>query len=90
MATSLSGRQSSRLEIHFVAAWVAHMNGYVQEAPAHISRAEGWYGGILAQLPKRAWLVPVAKQALREEARAGLRRVERAKAGDYDDKWLLI
>ena len=77
-------------EIHFVAAWVAHMLGYVQEEPAHLSRAETWYGGILAQLPKRAWLVPVAKKALREEAREGLRRVERAKAGDYDKRWLLI
>jgi hypothetical protein len=77
-------------EIHFVAAWVAHMNDYVQEEPAHLSRAETWYGSILAALPKRAWLVPVAKKALREEAHAGLRRVERAKAGDYDKQWLLV
>jgi hypothetical protein len=77
-------------EIHFVTAWVAHMLGYVQEEPAHLSRAETWYGGIQAHLPKRAWLGPVAKKALREEAREGLRRVERARAGDYDKQWLLV
>jgi hypothetical protein len=77
-------------EIHFVAAWVAHMRGYVVEEPAHLSSAETVLNEILAGLPKRAWFVPFPKKRLREEARAGLKRVERAKAGDYDKDWLLV
>lgn len=77
-------------EIHFVAAWVAHMLGYGNEEPTHLSKAETACNDILADLPKRRWFVSFAKRRLREEAYAGLRRVERAKASDYDKQWLLV
>lgn len=77
-------------EVHFVAAWVAHMLGFGPREAAHLSSAESAYGDILARLPKRRWLVPLAKKRLREEGRAGLTRVERGKSGNYDRDWLLI
>jgi hypothetical protein len=77
-------------EIHFIAAWVAHMLGFGNEEPSHLSRAETAYNDVLANLPRRPWLVSFAKKRLREEARAGLRRVHRAQADYYDKDWLLI
>jgi hypothetical protein len=77
-------------EIHFVAAWIAHRLGFGIEEPSHLSKAETAYAEVLAKLPKRAWLVPYAQRKLREEANAGLKRIERAKAGDYDTNWLLV
>ena len=77
-------------EIHFVAAWVAHMLGYVNEEPAHLSSAETVLNEVIAGLPKRGWFVPYAKKQLRDEARAALKRVESAKTGNYDAQWLLI
>jgi hypothetical protein len=77
-------------EIHFVAAWIARMRGYSNEETAHISKAEAALTEILAGLPKRRWLVPRHKRRLRDEARAGLTRIETAKAGDYDKQWLLV
>ncbi len=76
-------------EIHFVAGWVAHMRGFGPREASHLSTAESAYGDVLARLPKRSWFVPFEKKTLRAEARAGLKRVERAKAGDYDKDWLL-
>ena len=77
-------------EIHFVAAWVAHMLSYVNEEPAHLSKAETALGEVLAGLPKRRWFVRLAKKRLRDEARAALKRVESAKTGNYDQQWLLV
>jgi len=77
-------------EIHFVAAWVAHMLGYVIEEPAHLTSAETVLNDVLAVLPKRRWLVSYAKKSLRDEARGALERVASARAGDYDKQWLLV
>jgi hypothetical protein len=74
-------------EIHLVAAWVAHKLAYVKEEPNHLSEAETAYGETLSGLPKRPFFVSFAKKRLRDEARAGLARVERAKFGDYDKQW---
>jgi len=77
-------------EIHFVAAWVAHMLGFVIAEPAHLSSAETSWNDVLAGLPKRRWFVPHARRTLREEARTGLQRVAAARTGDYDKAWLLV
>jgi hypothetical protein len=77
-------------EIHFVAAWVAHISGYVNEEPAHLSSAEVVLNEVISRLPKRRWLVSHAKKTLRDEAHSGLRRVADARTADYDKEWLLI
>lgn len=77
-------------EIHYVAAWIAHMADYVIEEPAHLSSAEAVLNEVAASLPKRRWFVSHAKRTLRDEARAGLKRVEAARTGAYDEAWLLI
>ncbi len=77
-------------EIHFVAAWIAHMQGFGPREALHLSTSETAYNDVLAQLPERSWFVPFAKKRLRDEARAGLKRIERAKAGEYDKDWLLV
>lgn len=77
-------------EIHYVAAWIAHMCGFVQEEPTHLTQMEATLKDLLASLPKRRWFVPLAKRRLRGEAHAGLKRVARARTGDYDKDWLLV
>lgn len=77
-------------EIHYVAAWVAHMLGFVVAEPAHLSSAETALTEVVAGLPKRRWLVPHVKRRLRDEACAGLKRIEAARGGDYDKQWLMV
>lgn len=77
-------------EVHFVAAWVAHMLGFVNEEPAHLTNVEVTLKSVLDGLPKRRWFIPHAKKALRNEANAGLQRAAKARNGDYDKEWLLI
>jgi hypothetical protein len=77
-------------ETHFVAAWVACRLNFGARQASHLATAETVYGDVLAHLPKRSWFVPFAKKRLREEARAALKRIERAKTGDYDKDWLLV
>lgn len=77
-------------EIHFVAAWVAHMLEFVVAEPAHLTSAETALNEILVALPKRRWFVSYAKKSLRAEARAALIRVAAARTGSYDKAWLLV
>lgn len=78
-------------EIHFVSAYIAHCLGFVHEEAHHMSAAKASYEDVQAALPRHYFgTMPRADRRLRDEARAGLARVERAKAGDYDKDWLMV
>jgi len=77
-------------EIHYVAAYIANKLVFVRQEPQQLSRAEEGYSSVLAELPTRRFFISRAKRRLREEARAGLDRVTRARDGDYDKEWLMV
>jgi hypothetical protein len=77
-------------EIHFVSAWIASKLGYVVEEQDHLSNAEENYCDVLGKVPRRAIFVSFPKRALRDEASAGRDRVRRARAGQYDQQWLMV
>jgi hypothetical protein len=78
-------------ETNYVAAWVANRGDFHVQEPQRLADAEQNYGKVLTDdLPRRRFLLFSWQRKLLEEAEAGLRRVERARSGDYDEEWLMV
>jgi len=80
-------------DIYYLAALLAHHQGFVRLEPKHLDEAETAYEGVLDGLKRRQWPVTWKRgyRKLRMNAEAGLDRVAKAKeiSGTYDVAWLL-
>lgn len=77
-------------EMHYVAAYIANRLSASVIESQQISEAANAYKEALNALPARSFLITSRQRRLREEAEAGLRRVERTRSGDYDQVWLMV
>ncbi len=75
-------------DTQYLAAYCARMSPFQVLEQQHLSEAEATYRGLVRDLSARRWLRPRQYRRLRTRANEGVTRVEAAKAGAYDTRWL--